>query len=255
MEFREYGDKSLPTVILLHGGGLSWWSLTDAAKSLQNRYHIVTPVIDGHGEDGETDFVSIEDSAQKLIAWIDAQCGGKVFAIGGLSLGAQITVEVLTQRNDIAEFAVIESALVCPLKGSQSMGPMLKMSYGLIHHRWFARLQAGSLSLPESMFERYFEDSKKMTLKSLTNITKSNGSYQMKPSLKGTKAKVLVIAGSKELGVMKKSARLLHDAIPASILYFADGLKHGELSICRSAEFVQILKKFFSGTLPAEEKA
>lgn len=246
MKYREFGEKTLPTIILLHGGGLSWWSLNNIVKSLQEQYRVVTPIIDGHGEDGGT-FLSIEDSAKKLIQWIDAECSGKVFAICGLSLGAQITVEALSQRSDIAEYAIIESALVCPLKGSQSMGPMLKLSYGLIRRRWFAKLQAKSLSLPESMFEQYFEDSKKMSLQSLENITLSNGSYQIKPALKETKAKVMIIAGSKELGVMKKSAEMLHAAIPGSVLYLAPGLKHGELSICRSDEFVTLLTNFFSG--------
>lgn len=247
MKFREYGAKNLPTVIFLHGGGLSWWSLTEVAQRMQNKYHVVTPIIDGHGEAGETGFTSIEDSAQKLVDWIDAEYGGKVFAIGGLSLGAQITVEALCRKSNLAEFAVIESALVCPMKSSQSMDGVLKFSYGLIKHRWFAKLQAGSLSLPENMFEPYFEDSKKMTLPSLIQITRSNGSYKIKPALKNTTAKVLVIAGTKEPGIMVNSAHMLQEAIPGSTLFLAQNFHHGELSLRHCTEFVELLEKFFDG--------
>jgi pimeloyl-ACP methyl ester carboxylesterase len=27
MKYKEFGNKKSPTIILLHGGGLSWWSL------------------------------------------------------------------------------------------------------------------------------------------------------------------------------------------------------------------------------------
>ena len=26
MKFKEFGDKNKPAIVLLHGGGLSWWS-------------------------------------------------------------------------------------------------------------------------------------------------------------------------------------------------------------------------------------
>lgn len=27
MKFKEFGNRELPTIIFLHGGGLSWWSM------------------------------------------------------------------------------------------------------------------------------------------------------------------------------------------------------------------------------------
>lgn len=79
MLFKETENKSLPTIILLHGGGLSWWSLKPIINQLQDKYHVVTPVIDGHGEDGFETFVSIEDSATKLINYIDNNCYDPIF--------------------------------------------------------------------------------------------------------------------------------------------------------------------------------
>ena len=26
MKFHEFGDKNLPTILLIHGGGSSWWN-------------------------------------------------------------------------------------------------------------------------------------------------------------------------------------------------------------------------------------
>ncbi len=247
MKFMEFGDPGTPVVFLLHGGGLSWWSCRDAVRGLQSRYFVVTPVLDGHGEDGGTEFVSIEDSAQKLIRRIDERYGGHIFALCGLSLGAQITAEALAQRPDLAEYAVIESALVCPLGFSRLSESAVKLTYGLIKKRWFAKLQAKSFILPEDMFEDYFEDSKKITLPSLLNVTRSNAAYTVKPTLRNTTAKVLVAAGLKEPSVMIKSAEMLHEAIPGSQLYLMPGLRHGELSVGHGADYAELLIRFFTG--------
>ena len=66
MLFKETGNSELPTVILLHGGGLSCWALTGIVELLQADYHVVTPIIHGYGENSSNDFFSIEDSANKI---------------------------------------------------------------------------------------------------------------------------------------------------------------------------------------------
>ena len=129
MKYKEFGDRTNPTVILLHGEGLSWWSFTDIIPLLETEYHIVTPVIDGHGEDGATPFLSIQDSAQKLVRYIDTNYQGKVLAICGLSLGGQIAAEVLSRRAGIAEYAIIQSASVVPRKYPTRVA----MLYGLLY--------------------------------------------------------------------------------------------------------------------------
>lgn len=247
MIFKEIGNKELPTIILLHGGGLSDWSWQNAIKELQSDFHIVTPIIDGHGADGKEEFVSIENSANKLIDYIDNQYNGTVFAIGGLSIGAQIVTEVLSLRDDIAQYAIIESALVYSIKGTTAItAPSYQLFYGLINKRWFSKMQAKTLCVPPDMFETYYQDSLQISKQSLINITISNGNYSLKDSISKTNAKVLIIVGSKEIGIMKKSAYLLHESIKDSDLYIAEGMKHGEISLVHTQKYVKLIKSFFT---------
>ncbi len=245
MKFKHFGDSALPTIILLHGGGLSLWSLEKIIAGLQPSYHLVTPIIDGHGEDGATTFISIEDSATKLISYIDENFQGKVFALSGLSIGAQIVTEILTRRNDIAQYAIIESWLMYPLSFIKALTiPTYKLFYGLIRQSWFAKLQAKSLFMPETMFQRYFEDSKKISKQSLINLTISNGTYCLKEEIKNTKAKTLIIVGGKELQIMKRSAKKLQALIPNSQLYVAERMGHGEMSLVHYCLYLNLLKDF-----------
>lgn len=246
MIFKETNNKDFPTIILLHGGGLSNWSLQSIVNQLQTDFHVITPIIDGHGEDGEEEFISISDSATKLISYIDTRYKGKVFAIGGLSIGAQIVTEVLSQRENIAEYALIESALVYPIKGTTAMTiPAYKFCYGLIKKRWFSKMQAKTLCVSPDMFEQYYQDSIKISRQSLINITLSNGNYDLKSSISNTESKVLIIVGEKEIGIMKKSAKRLHDAISGSKLYIAPKMKHGEISLMYPKKYIELIKSFF----------
>lgn len=237
--------NNLPVIIFLHGGGLSWWSYKKVAELLKDKYHVIAPVIDGHGEDRSNTFISIEDSAIKLIEYIDLHLGGSVYALAGLSIGAQIVTEILSQRSGIAKYAVIESALVYPMKTAALTAPMYKLFYGLIKKKWFSKMQAKALCLPDDMFDDYFNDSIKISKQSLINMTLSNGSYILKDLISKTKAKTLIIAGGKELNIMKKSAEKLNNAISGSQLYVAENLKHGALSLARPKEYAGIIENFF----------
>ena len=247
MLIKETEKTEFPTIIILHGGGLSCWALTGIVELLQSDYHVVTPIIDGYGDDFANDFISIEDSAKKLTSYIEQQCNGRVYALCGLSIGAQIVVEAMTQKADIAEFAVLESALVLPVKGTKTLAlPTFKLFYGFIKMKWFARLQAKTLYVPEAMFEQYFYDSTRISKQSLINTVLSNGTYTLKSNIEKTNAKVLIIAGEKEINLIKKSAELLSTKIPNNVLSIMERMGHGELSMSHPMEYVRRIKEFFA---------
>ena len=246
MLFKEFGDKKKPAIILLHGGGLSYWSLQSHIDDLQKDYYVVCPIIDGHGEDYATEFVSIDDSADKVIAFINKELGGKAFALAGLSIGAQIVVSVLSKAPDIAKKAIIESALVYPMKITNSMVNMTyNMSFGLIKKKWFAKMQAKVLFVPDNLFEKYYEQSSAMSKRNLIEMSKSNSDFPLPKGIADTSADALIIVGEKELGIMKKSAKLLDDTIKCSTLNIISGNGHGEISLKTPDKYIEMLKIFF----------
>ena len=218
-------------MILLHGGGLSWWNYEEVAKSLQNDYHIILPILDGHAE-SDKPFTTIEDNAAEIITFIDTHFEGSVFLIGGLSLGGLVLLEILSQRNDICKYAIIESALVIPSKLTHSMiEPAFGSSFGLIQYKWFSKLQFKSLKIKSDLFDCYFRDTCAISKKDMVAFLQANSLYSLKESIKNCSAKVYIFVGGKENKAMQKSARIIHQALQESVLQVLPKLYHGELSI------------------------
>ncbi len=240
----ELGHQNTDVVILLHGGGLSWWNYREVANLLAERYHVVLPVLDGHA-DSDAPFTTIEDNANRLISYIDTHFGGQVLAIGGLSLGGQIAVEMLSQRPDICCYALIESALVKPMKLTHALiEPTFGMSYGLIKQKWFAKLQADYLGIPKNLFDDYYRDTCKIKKANMIAFLKANSIYTIKPSLSETTAKVMIVAGSREQKSIRDSAEMLHEAIPGSGMEILPGLRHGDLSLNKPEQYTHILRSW-----------
>ena len=104
MNYVEYGKENSNVIILLHGGGLSWWNYKEAAEMLQSDYRVILPILDGHSN-CERDFLTIEDNAREIIEFVDEQFRDSVLLLGGLSLGAQIVLEILSKRRNICRYA------------------------------------------------------------------------------------------------------------------------------------------------------
>ena len=242
MLVKEYGKSNKDIIILLHGGGLSWWNYEEVSEILKSNYHVILPILDGHSG-SDRDFTSIENNANEIIEYIDNNYNGNVKLIGGLSLGAQILLDILSKRDNICEYAIIESALVCPMKMTNRLiEPSINMSYGLIKKRWFSKLQFKSLKIKKELFDKYYIDSSNITKNNMISFLKANSNYHLK-NIKTNKSKSIVIVGSKERPIMIKSAKRIHDELINSELEILSGYYHGDLSINHPNEYAEKVNK------------
>lgn len=244
MNYKEYGIDNEKTIILLHGGGLSWWNFRREAELLQHDYHVILPILDGHAGSNRR-FTSIEDNAAEIISFMDEHLGGSVYFIGGLSLGAQILLEILSQRAGVCEHAIIESAAAIPSKVTHALiRPSILCSCGLIRQRWFAKLQFKSLKMNGEFFGDYYRDTCKIEKEDMIAFLKANTAYEIKDSIKNCTADVHIFYGAKEIRSIKKSAQLINNMLPNSTLTELPGLFHGEFSLNHAAEYSAAVLSF-----------
>ena len=242
MIVKEYGKSNKDIIMLLHGGGLSWWNYEEVSEILKSNYHLILPILDGHSG-SDRDFTSIESNANEIIEYIDNNYNGNVKLIGGLSLGAQILLDILSKRDNICEYTIIESALVYPMKMTNKViESSINMSYRLINKKWFSKLQFKSLKIKEELFDKYYIDSSNITKDNMISFLKANSNYHLK-NIKTNKSKSIVIVGSKERPIMIKSAKIIHDELINSELEILSGYYHGDLSINHPNEYAEKVKK------------
>jgi len=245
MKVYEFGNKDNETIVMLHGGGLSWWNYREIADRLKEKYHVILPALDGHA-DSDAHFESIEKNASEIIEYINVHCQGKILALCGLSLGAQIAVEILAQKPEISQYAMIESVSLLPSKITNMLiGPTFSSSYFLIQKEWFSKLQFKSLHMKETWYEDYYRDTCKIEKGDMISFLKANTAYGLPEKLKDTETKIYIIVGAKEQTNMKKSARLLKQAVKNGELYEIEKLYHGEFSLNYPDQYVAFMMKLF----------
>ncbi len=107
-------------------------------------------------------------------------------------------------------------------------------------------MQAVFLCIKKDMFEQYYKDSLNISKESMTNIVLSNGSYTVPDALKYTRAKTLIVIGSKEIRRLDKSLRKLMSVIPGSQVCIVPGMRQGEFSLTHYMEYLTVIKHFMT---------
>ncbi len=241
MNYQEFGAANRDTLILLHGGGLSWWNYREEAEMLQSEYRVILPILDGHAG-SDRPFTTIESNAAEIIAFIDEYLGGSVLLIGGLSLGGQILLEMMAKRKDICRCALVESAPVLPDRLTHALiSPAFGCSYGLIRNKSFAKLQFQSLHIQPALFDDYYRDTCRIKKADMIAFLKANTNYTLKKSIVNCSTQLRVIVGGKENRRVLKSAKLLEETVPGCIVDFLPGFRHGAFSLNHAEDYVHTL--------------
>lgn len=247
MQYQEFGADRADTILLLHGGGLSWWNYRREAQLLREEYRVILPILDGHAG-SDRHFTTIRQNAAEIIDFIDRHLGGSVLLIGGLSLGAQILLEMLAQRGDICRYALVESAAVIPSRLTGALiGPALGSSYGLIRNERFARLQFRSLHMDEALFEDYYRDTCRIEKRDMAAFLKASTTYSLKDAVADSSARICVFAGGKENRQILDSVKAIRKAVPSCRTHIVDGLYHGEFSINHPEAYVGWIRRIVHG--------
>ena len=248
MQYLEFGPEWKETILLLHGGGLSWWNFREQAELLKDRYRVILPILDGHAG-SDRPFTTIEDAAAQIVSFIYERLGGSVLLLGGLSLGAQIALEILSERSDICAYALIESVAIIPSGVTCALiGPTFGMSYGLIKNRRFAKLQFRSLHIKEALFEDYYRDTCGIEKADMIAFLRANAAYRLKDALGSVRAETHVFYGEKETRRIRRSAEKIRETLPSCRLHPLPGLFHGEFSLNHAPAYADAIEKIVSGS-------
>lgn len=254
MKFHEFGSKDQPHIMMIHGGGNAWWNYLRQARELSGQYHVILPTLDGHGEEYATEYISTEDTADKLLQYIEDECGGHLYALCGISLGGQIVMELLSRKADLTQKAIIDGSLCYPQPAMAHFCiATVRCLGGLMFSEKACRRQIDSMpkllpakmQYPDEIKSYYLQDMPRLRRETLYAMYRTYMMrYTLKDSVRRSTAQVMYWYGSKEMKCIKKSAQLFRSHVPSCTIYEAKGYNHGYLSIYLPDEWLQLALPF-----------
>lgn len=204
--YQESGNQDGSLMLFIHGGGVSGW-MWDQQVQYFSDFHCVVPDLLKQDSGSEIEEFSIKHSAEQLLMLIDKKAKGKKVIVIGFSLGAQITIQMMSMKPQVIDYAIINSALVRPIPFMKYLISLsVKLTFPLIKNKAFSKLQAKALYIDKDYFERYYKESSNMKRDMLINILKENMAFEIPASFSDVQGKILVTVGAKERAIMKKSA-------------------------------------------------
>ena len=260
MKFHEFGDKKNPSVMMIHGGGNAWWNYLRQARALSDRFHVILPTLDGHGEEYETEYVSTEDTADKLLAYIEINCSGGLYALCGVSLGGQMVMELLARKPSITAKAIIDGSICYPkpMMARFSMATVWlcgSLMFGERACRWqMSVLSKTKMGYPQEIRDYYLQDMPRLRKQTLYTMYRTYMMrYMLKESVRNTTAKVMYWYGEKEMECVKKSAKLFQSYVPSCEIYEAKGCNHGYLALYLPEQWLKVAEPFLEETVATEK--
>lgn len=248
MRFHTFGDGNKKIMVLIHGVLTPWQIWQEHAKYYEKDYLVVVPALDGHVEEEASEYISVEDEANKIIDYVINAYGKEVDVLCGLSMGGAVAYKVFESGKLTINNLVVDGAPLSPL-GKLPVWFMTK-NYMNIIHKTKVRDQKTLDSfkkyfLPEEYLPSFLKFADTMTDETIKNMLSSVFSTNISKTPVENDTKILFMHGTKGNEVVsKKAARKMKEVYPQTVIKCFDGYAHAELSIYHVKEWIDTVKRF-----------
>ena len=225
---RESGPPTAPTVVFLHGVGNTGAMWQGHVEALPD-FHCLAPDLPGHGRSRDVPWVSRGDTADRVIRLIEGLPGGRAHVVG-LSLGGSVALEIMARRSDVLDHVVIDGcgaigtrlaivmklgvAVVSPFIRRTVVGRLVAKAIGITDPAGVDDLLAQFRQVDPRSFRRAFSDAQDV---------------RIGEALLRAPCPTMLVAGERELAVVRGSNRLLGELLPRAESRMLPGAGHGWL--------------------------
>ena len=226
---KEKGTENTETIIFLHSGAMSSWMYDEQIKAF-NDYHCIIPDLPEHGQSIDVKPFSIIDSAERITNIIQDRAHNGRAHLVGISLGAQIILQILSTTPNVVDHAVVSGTLMRTIPQTETILKLLdyaiKIYTPVKDTDFFIKANMHTYNIPKHLFENFKQSTQLVNHDALERILIENMLFKLPDGLEKVKTPVLVMAGEKDYKIIKESAYNLIKTFQISKGYMAPKLGH-----------------------------
>jgi pimeloyl-ACP methyl ester carboxylesterase len=200
-----------------------WWKQIAALAD----FHCLNVDLPGHGKSNHVPWVSLADTADHIVALIQARSTNGRAHVVGLSLGAYIALVLLERHADVVDCVVISGVTAAPMPNRALLNPQLWLMSFLMKRRWFANMQAKSRRLPPDAQAALIENLLAMSMQAYRRIAEEVVDFYVPASLHRVNTPTLITAGGRESKIITQAVDAIPKIMPNAQGRLAPGFGHG----------------------------
>jgi pimeloyl-ACP methyl ester carboxylesterase len=240
------GPPDAPRVLLLHGGGLSSWSWQEQLPALHGCRALI-PDLPGHGQSPGP--LRLMGAARQLADLLEEEGGAA--RVVGLSLGSQLALTLLEQSPELLLGALLSGTLALPIPGGVWLSGtpnrlLTQVVWPIRNARLFLEANRRELEVPARHAQALAADTRNLSQETYLDIMRENMAFRPGPSLAHCLVPVTLLVGSREAGVLKRSAQSLTQLLPLARAYTVPGVNH-LWPLSHPEKFNAVLKAWLAG--------
>lgn len=243
MTIYEYGDRSKPHILLIHGMWMIHEMMLPYVDKLRDDYHIIAPDLTGHGSDTGR-FESAQKEASEIVDWLVQNQMTELALVFGASLGGVIAMDVISNETVLhTHCAVMEGASLTRVRGVEWLFRAMFCAMKK-HPETIANMYASLPELDEDAGRMLSDTMARTDKEMLSNLVHSCNSYsfETRPLSPELQRHLFFEFGSKDSHlVCRKSIKKYY---PGAKIITRKGYGHCEYMFTHSDQYAELLKSY-----------
>jgi pimeloyl-ACP methyl ester carboxylesterase len=227
--FNENGQSSSETIIFIHGLGISGWMWNEQLEFFHD-YHCIIPDLPEHGKSRALNHFTIDDAAESIVELINEHAHNQLVHLVGISLGAQVVLQILSKAPELVNSAFISGALISTNSNNatllKSLYHTLEVYQPVKNSDFFIKANMRTYNMPKRFYKEFKKSTASIENKNLEEILRENITFKLPIGLENLEVPLLVMVGEKDYKIIKKSALAIIEKLPESESAMACNVGH-----------------------------
>ena len=245
MVIKEYGDKNLPKIVLLHPMLADGECMLKLTAGMTGKYCFIAPDLSGQGSD-DGEFENPEEEAYTLTEYLKNNNFRTIELIAGASLGGVVGMLMLADEDIRYKTAVFDGAPM--YENAKLIYQFMKFGF-LKKHRKAAGMQLADVRrVMESKYGIFGECMAKnfvsISEESLVAIVKACSDFSFPPISEDMQKRIFLEVGSKDMNCRQNKVVLKH--YPYLNIKVREGYGHCMYPATHHKEYGQLLEMYMN---------